>query len=115
MARLGMDGSFALTEETINEKVKLVSPGNYVLGRINEYGTFLIGHIGRSDENLNAKLKSWIGKTRKPFFKFRYAPSAKAAFGKQCDNYHDFCEGKGVHPERPEGSDWSCPRCKTFK
>lgn len=44
--------------------------------------------------------------------------SAKAAFEKECHNYHDF-GGKEkldntIHPDRPAGSGWKCPCCKIF-
>lgn len=45
---------------------------------------------------------------------------AKAAFEKECALYHDFGGPQGqldneVHPARPEGTDWQCPRCDVFR
>ena len=45
-------------------------------------------------------------------FAYSYAPSAKAAFEKECRNYHDFRGGEGLdnerHPVAALGSSWEC-------
>lgn len=113
MASLGMQGPYKLDTETIEAKVTRTSPGNYALGR--KKGTFLVGYVGRSDSDVRARLKSWVGKTRRPLFKFSYATSPKAAFDKECENYHDFNPpDNDVHPDRPDGTDWHCPRCEIY-
>jgi len=116
MPSLRMEGPYSLEINIIEEKVDRVSPGNYALGRKNEKGTFLVSYIGRADTDLTSELKSWVDKTDKPLFKFRYAISARDAFGMECENYHDFVKnGKGKHPERPANTDWKCPRCNFDK
>jgi len=116
MPSLRMKGPYSLDIKTVDEKITRVSAGNFVLGRKNENGTFLFSYIGRANTDLNSKLKSWIGKTVNPLFKFRYAISARDAFGIACENYHDFVtEGKAKHPERSEHTDWKCPRCGFYK
>jgi len=110
-----MEGPYGLDMKTIEEQVKRVSPGNYALGKKNEEGMFLVSYIGRSDTDITSELKSWIGKTDKPLFKFRYANSSRDAFGIECENYHDFVkDGKGKHPGRPVQTDWKCPRCNFY-
>jgi hypothetical protein len=51
-------------------------------------------------------------------FKYRYATSPKAAFEKECQNYHDIAEGTNIdtknHPQRPDSIDWKCPGCDKF-
>jgi hypothetical protein len=46
-------------------------------------------------------------------FEFIYAPSAKAAFEKDCRNYHDFGGSYGLdnerHPIATPGRSWTCP------
>ncbi len=46
-------------------------------------------------------------------FQFSYALSARAAFEKECRNYHDFGGSYGLdnerHPAAPEGTSWGCP------
>jgi hypothetical protein len=39
----------------------------------------------------------------------------KAAFEKECHLFHDFGEtslDNKIHPARPSGSNWKCPRCR---
>jgi len=116
MPSLSMEGPYRFNVKTINEKVTRVSPGNYVLGRRNERGTFLFSYIGRANTDLNLKLKSWAAKIDKPFFKFRYSDSAQEAFRIECENFHDYIkDGKIKHPKKPANSDWQCPRCEIFK
>jgi hypothetical protein len=115
MASLGMNGPYNLNNGAIEANVTKKSPGNYALGRKNEEGTFLVAYVGRSDSDVRERLKSWIGKTTKPLFKFCYSTSAKTAFEKECENYHDFNPPENdVHPDRPDGSNWECPRCDIF-
>lgn len=116
MPTLEMSGPYPLTDSEIDARVTNTSPGNYALGYTNSDGTFIVKYVGRSDGNLNARLHDWAGKYDK--FKYSYATSPKAAFEKECQNYHDF-GGKEkldnkVHPDRPNGSGWKCPHCKIF-
>jgi len=115
MPSLRMEGPYCLDIATIDEKVSQSSPGNFVLGRKNEEGTFLFNYIGRANADLNSKLKSWIAKTDKPFFKFRYSVSAREAFQVECKNFHDFVKKeKKRHPRKPADSNWKCPLCKIY-
>ena len=115
MASLGMSGPYKLGKATIDAQVTKTSPGNYALGREDDEGTFRVGYVGRSDSDVNARLKWWVGKTTRPLFMYSYATSANAAFEKECENYHDFePPDNDVHPARPDDSDWECPRCDIF-
>ena len=115
MRFLRMEGPYKLDSKTIKMKVTLTSPGNYALGRESEEEKFLVGYVGRSDSDIRDRLESWVDKTKWPHFKFSYAASAKAAFEKECDNYHDFDPPDNfTHPERPQDTNWQCPRCKIF-
>ena len=115
MVFLRMKGPYKLDAETIDAKVTLKSPGNYVLGRKNEKGKFLVGYAGRSDSNIRAQLKSRVDKTKQLLFKFSYATSPEAAFEKECKIYHGFHPpGNYGHPTRPKGTTWRCPRCDIF-
>jgi hypothetical protein len=112
MPSLGMKGPYDLNKDTIDQEVTRTSPGNYALGSKNDKGKFHVSYVGRSDSDVNSRLKSWVGKTRHPLFKFSYATSAKAAFEKECQNYHDFKPRyNDNHPDRPTGTGWKCPRC----
>lgn len=115
MAKLEMNGSYELTNEEIDKRIKPKSIGNYALGYFKE-DVFYVKYVGRSDENLNKRLKTWVESYK--YFKYSYASSAKAAFVKECQNYHDFGEKETldniIHPDRPDGSDWKCPVCDTL-
>ena len=116
MASLEMDGPDALDNETIDANVTRTSAGNYALGRVDEDGIFRVNYVGRSDDDVKDRLKRWVGKKDKyKEFKFSYATSPKAAFEKECKNYHDFGGSEKldneIHPQRPEGADWGCPYC----
>jgi hypothetical protein len=111
MASLGMSGPFDFTSAEIDRLVEQNRIGNYALGHM-DGDTFRVSYVGRSDTDLNAELKARL-KLGYPKFKCSYASSAKAAFEKECQNYHDFGGSQGlkneVHPARPDGTDWSCP------
>jgi hypothetical protein len=87
MASSGLKGSFALTDEKIDEEVTKTSPGAYALGYTSDE-TFHIKYVGRSDSDVNDRLHDWAGKYKR--FKYDYFGSAKAAFEKECNLYHDF-------------------------
>ncbi len=117
MASLEMQGAFDLCNATINELITEACEGNYALGVMNEKtNKFIVKYVGRSETDLNARLKQHVGKY--PKFKFSYARSAKEAFEKVCKNFHDFGGSKklvnSIHPTRPADVDWKCPCCDQF-
>ena len=77
MGLLEMTGSFPLDDETIDEAVSRISPGNYALGYL-DGDTFLVFYVGRSDSDVRGRLHDWVGT---PSRDARYAPSGKAAWG----------------------------------
>lgn len=118
MASLDMGGPYELTSQKIGEVITRTSPGNYALGYVSD-STFYVLYVGRSDTDVNNRLKSWVGKSnRYKHFKFSYATSPKAAFEKECKNYHDFGGSEKLdneqHPERPDGTNWKCPVCNIY-
>ncbi len=109
-----MEGPFSLTTTSIDDNVTKKSPGVYELF-ISYDGP--VKYVGRSDEDLNARLKTWVGSKYK-YFKFEYCSSPKAAFEKECQLYHyhgasEKLDNK-IHPQRPAGTDWKCPVCKIY-
>lgn len=119
MPSLDMHGSYEFTSEKIDDVVTKESPGNYALGyRSEDAKKFLVHYVGRSDTNLNQELKANLNSKYKRF-KYSYATSAKAAFHKECQNYHDFGESESLdnkkHPDRPDGASWKCPVCDIFE
>jgi hypothetical protein len=113
MPETGLKGPFALTEAAINQEVSQTSPGAYALDQSHESGGFHITYVGRSDQDVNARLKEHLGKYKR--FKFEFYGTAQEAFEKECGLYHDFNPpAKITHPERPTQSGWKCPHCKRF-
>jgi hypothetical protein len=114
MASLEMQGAYDLTNGKIDELIANDCPGNYALGIISpKTGKFAVEYVGRSETDLNARLKEHVGKHSK--FKFSLAASPKEAFEKVCKNFHDFGGSKklrnNVHPTPSAGSGWKCPFC----
>jgi len=116
MVSTGLNGPYTLSEEILDRVVTQTSPGTYVLG-YSENNTFYVKYVGRSDNDVNSRLKDWVEKY--PQFKFGYFGSPKASFDKECTIYHDFGGQTGqldnqIHPQRPEDADWQCPKCNIF-
>ena len=113
MTSSGLRGSYSLTKEGINQSVTRTSAGAYALGVTNEENAFFISRVGRSDDDVNRRLHDYVGDYKK--FKFEYYSSAKAAFEKECNLYHDFDPPDNtIHPDRPNNSTWKCPRCDVY-
>jgi hypothetical protein len=117
MTETGLEGPYKFDNETIDREVVGISPGAYALGHL-EPGTFYVHYVGRSDDNVNARLKGHLGE-KYTDFEFRLLDSPEEAFEKECNLWHDFLGPEGrldnkVHPDRPEGKDWKCPRCNAF-
>jgi hypothetical protein len=111
MANTGLHGPHTLDEKSIDAYVKGVGPGAYALGRNTATG-FYIDYVGRSDSDVNNRLKDWTS-SKYTHFKYGFYDSAKAAFEKECHLFHDFggtrlLDNK-VHPARPKGTSWTCP------
>jgi len=116
MPESGLRGPYPLDEQTIDRVVTETSSGAYALGKTKDT-TFYIKYVGRSDDDVNGRLKDHVGEYEQ--FKYEYYPSAKAAFEKECQLWHDFGEPEGTldnksHPDRPDGTGWKCPRCDVF-
>ena len=118
MASLNMYGPYTLSKEEIDKRIATGKPGNYAYGYTRKSdNTFIVKYVGRSDSDLNKRIKHGIGKYAQ--FKFSYAENAKEAFEKECQNYHDYGGDIGsldndIHPDRPEGKEYECPICDIF-
>jgi len=120
MPSLTMNGPYDLDIRTINDIVTKKFPGNYALGHPKKDGAFVVKYIGRSDSDINAELKRCISRFGRAFtlFKYSYAPTRRAAFEKECQNFHDFGGSDKLvnenHPSRTAGVNWKCPECRIF-
>lgn len=106
----GLKGPFVLSTDVVNDEVTEGCAGAYAIGYVDHLGRFCITFVGSANLDLNARLKQHIGTAQ--HFKFRHVPSGRAAFEKECELFHVFRPtGNFLHPKRPLGTDWTCPRC----
>ena len=114
MANAGLLGPYRLTFEEIQNTIPRVAPGAFALGHKSPDGRFYIDYVGRAETDIRGKLQSLIGSGS--LFKYGCTPNAEAAFRKECELFHDFKPpGNRMHPDRPAGTSWECPRCRFFR
>lgn len=66
--------------------------------------------VGRSDYDLNDRLKDHLGSYK--HFKYGFWKTPAEAYAHECRLYHDFSPpDNAIHPDRPEGSTLRCPVC----
>jgi hypothetical protein len=113
MAQNGLLGPFALTDRVIDQEVDPNHPGAYVLEDSSDLVNFRVVYVGRSDTNVNNQLHVHVGSYKR--FRYEFCSSDQAAFEKECALYHDFePRDNPIHPQRPAGTSWKCPRCGLF-
>lgn len=108
-----LNGPQDLDTATIDRIVKSISPGVYVLSKYGNYAHY----VGRSDEDLRARLKQHVGTGYNKFW-YAYCTSPRDAFQQECIRFHQHggtakLDNK-VHPARPAHATWHCPRCTIF-
>ena|SRR5581483_11683740 len=104
-------GPFQLTRQAIDAHLQADSPGVFALGSTRN-NLFIVSYIGRADADLKAGLKNHVPGPY-PQFKFTYAVSARDAFLKECELYHEYVGlDNQQHPCPPNSTDSHCPRCK---
>lgn len=116
MPILDMKGPFPFTSREVDLRITRHQVGNYALGYLDKQRVFHVQYVGRSDTDVNARIKDHLQEERYNYFKFSYASSPKDAFEKECQNYHDFGESRkldnDIHPDLPDNSpNWKCPVC----
>ena len=106
----GLRGPFVLTDNVIDQEVEQQAPGAFLLDDSADGPGFRVVYVGRSDMDVNNQLHLHVGMYKR--FKFEYCPSPQAAFERECRLFHDFePHDNPIHPSRPRGSNWTCPRC----
>lgn len=118
MVSLGMNGPYPLTKEDVDQRIPVGSIGNYAYGYKNIDGIFIVKYVGRSDNDLNDRVKHGIGQYK--LYKFCIAKNSKEAYEKECKNYHDFGGMEGIldndiHPDKPDNTDYECPYCNNWE
>jgi hypothetical protein len=102
----GLSRCYDLTEWDIDAVVATL-PGAYALGIAQDQNVLTIRYVGRADDNVNARLKRWVGRYR--HFQFAVL-TTRAAFDKECWLYHTFSPVDNmIHPARPSGTNYRCP------
>lgn len=105
-----LNGPIKLTCDGIQDELADGCPGVFALGFTDQQGRFCITFVGSADADLKSVLRNHIGTA--PEFKFRHYAAAEAAFERECELFHQFMPvGNFLHPERPPGSNWKCPKC----
>ncbi len=106
-------GPFDLTISSVDEHAPASGPGAFALGTMTPEG-FLIQYVGRSDDNLNAALRTHAGIGRYRNFQHAYAQFPSEAFLRECALYHDWGANRldnVMHPMAPSGAHMTCPFC----
>jgi len=105
-----MEGPCPFTEQSIDAHVR-AAIGNYALG-CTENRKFEVQYVGRSDTDLNRRLKDHLNEGFREF-RFSYAGNIIAAYRNECRYYHqDHPRLNEIHPDRPDGLDsLQCPVC----
>jgi hypothetical protein len=113
---LNMHGPYSLTLDSIDSYVE-EKIGNYALGVAHGI-TFAVKYVGRSDSNVNKRLKDHVRHQGYTHFKYSYSTDAIQAYQKECADYHAFVDNgfaldNEIHPAKPEGASPSlaCPTC----
>ena len=103
----------ALDPEVIDQVVRRISPGVYWLRRKPEGP---VCYVGRSDVDVAQRLRQHARDQEYAAFEFEYASSPKEAFEAECRLFHRYRAAldNTLHPARPPGTDWFCPRCGRF-
>jgi hypothetical protein len=110
MAQNGLRGPFALTDRVIDQEVRPSQPGAFLLEDSSDLANFRVLYVGRSDTDVNNQLHVHVGSYKR--FQYEYCATAEAAFERECALYHEFePRDNPVHPQRPAGTRWKCPRC----
>jgi hypothetical protein len=106
------NGPYPLTQAGVEAAVAAGAySGAYALGKMGQDGVFYTSYVGRSDDNIQGRLKDQAALPY-PQFYFGYFPSAKAAYDHECWMYHTFnpLDNK-VHPAKPKNSRETCFHC----
>lgn len=105
--------TYPLELRVIQRVVTRPSPGVYTLRRTPDGP---VRYVGRSDVDLAERLRRHAREAEYSYFEFEYAPSARAAFEAECALFHrhESTLENAIHPARPPGTDWHCPRCGRF-
>jgi len=110
MTSTNLIGPYRLDYDGVTSAIGDTVAGAFALGYERGDGIFRINYVGSSRDSLRAQLLDRIGSDQ--LFKFRICATAEQAFHDECMLFHDFHPPLNrIHPARPAGTDWVCPRC----
>lgn len=111
-----MKGKFPLVNTGIDDYIP-ATPGAYVLVNTSNNAVY----VGRSDTDLNGRLKShlpeneqnaWIRRSSPTDYYFEIAATAQEAYRLECEWFHKYRPNcNTAHPAKLFNS-WSCPICR---
>src|ERR1700691_4414331 len=105
----GFSDARALTNAKIDANVVAGCTGVYILDKTTS-GAFVVSYVGRSDYDVAARLKAGVTEGGYALFRFKYMPSAAAAYELECQIYHAVTHlDNEIHPDAPNGSSCTCP------
>lgn len=108
MPSTGLYGPFQLTKISVDTNASGFGPGAYALGRLGKDGVLYVSYVGRSDDDLNGRLKKHVG--RYTHFQHAFYNTSRDAFAKECILYHEFNPPDNlVHPAKSAGTNYQCP------
>lgn len=102
---------YSLTETEVDRVIAKAKIGAYVLGTAADSGGIYVKYVGRSDSDLNARLKQHVGANSEyTHFQCVYGTTALEAFNTECKLYHDYPnKNNKIHPDKPKGQTPDCP------
>ena len=104
-----MRGPFVLSETGVNLMVPPRLLGVYCLSNSRDH----VELLRRSSVSVRDEVRAYVDEYK--YFWFEVATSARDAFAREAQGYHDPTLRKAAciaHPHAPAGSDWRCPDCE---
>jgi hypothetical protein len=106
-----LSGVSPFTVNAIENAVKKIAPGVFVLDPPDPRGGSPVGFVGRSDADVSDALQRNVKGGYKKF-QFTYAKTALDAFKMECQMWHEWKPvANPVHPVRPKGTVVPCIVC----
>lgn len=107
----GMSGPYPLDKATVDRTVAQAK-GVYALGKNVSQVSMTANYVGRSDVDLNERLKQWVDTRKYSSFMFKTVLTVKEAYERECELYHALSDlDNEVHPAQPAGTNYTCPVC----
>jgi hypothetical protein len=110
--RTSSRGPYPLSLAYIDCFVAKRARGTYVQGTRAHDGSIRVLRVGRSDKDLNARLKQYLRDPafkRRTHFYFELASSERRVFDSECFLFHFYMPSlNAIHPASPRGARYSC-------